>query len=142
VTRDNDRRGETWNRLAAQARQSGPKASPRKVRMTSPIETNNVVERLREALRDFPADGQLRALDRDTMTDLILAGFIERIEVEKPCKTCGKPKFDYGYFRITGGGKLFMEAVSLTRRAETRSRLGPQGWQSVIAQTLPQLSYY
>jgi hypothetical protein len=74
-------------------------------------EGSNLVKPLYEILRDFPSDGQLRKLDQDTIATLLIAGFIERREVEKPCRTCGKPQFDYAYFRITGGGRLFMAAV-------------------------------
>jgi hypothetical protein len=67
-----------------------------------------LADRLYPVLRDFPADGQLRSLDQNTLTDLLLAGFIERREVKKPCKTCGTERYDYAYFHITGGGRLFM----------------------------------
>jgi len=67
---------------------------------------------LYEILKNFPPDGQLRhPFDQDHVMMLHIAGFIERREVEKSCRTCGKPQFDYAYWRITGGGRLFMAAM-------------------------------
>lgn len=72
----------------------------------------DTVQSLLAVLTNFPSDGKLRNISQDTIFDLLLAGFIERVEVKKPCKNCGTPLLDYDYFRITGGGKLFMAAWS------------------------------
>jgi hypothetical protein len=73
-----------------------------------------LAERIYPVLRDFPADGQLQRMDDQALyTDIILSGLVQREEVQKPCKCCGTPKFDYAYFRITPAGRLFMTAMSL-----------------------------
>ena len=70
-------------------------------------------ERLYSALTNFPKDGQFRSDEqRQIAPDLILANFIERVEITKACKCCGTEKPDYSYFKITPGGRLFMRAMS------------------------------
>lgn len=69
-----------------------------------------VALRLYAALKQFPDDGQLQnsAIDADTRADLILIGLVERQEVQKACKTCGTPRFDYAFYRMTPAGHLFV----------------------------------
>jgi hypothetical protein len=75
-------------------------------------DVNELALRLYPVLRDFPADGQLQRMDdRDTFFDLAMSGLVERQEVQKECKTCGTPKYDYAYWRITPAGRLFMAAM-------------------------------
>lgn len=77
-------------------------------------------ERLYAVLRDFPADGQLRADDqRNIGTDLICAGYIEHRETKKRCPTCGTERFDNGWYQITAGGKLFMAAMEANPTSNT-----------------------
>jgi hypothetical protein len=71
-----------------------------------------LAEQIYGVLSDFPSDGQLRSdAQREVMPHLIGAHFIERREIDKACKCCGRMQFSYAYFKITMGGKLFMAAM-------------------------------
>lgn len=72
-------------------------------------------------LSEFPSDGQLRSdAQREIAPQLIGAGYIERVEITKACKCCGTPKFDYSYFKITTGGRLFMAAMARSRAQQVK----------------------
>ena len=64
-----------------------------------------------EALKRMAAGEKLSGGMDGEMVPLILFGLVESHEVTKPCKTCGTPRFDYRYERITAAGRLFMEAA-------------------------------
>lgn len=50
-------------------------------------------------------------MDRDDVGLAVLHGLIEAREQEKSCPTCGKPKFDYRYWRATPAGRLLVSAL-------------------------------
>lgn len=77
--------------------------------MADPI-SNEELRELADALANFPSNGKPPLGDTTTM--LVLLNFIERREVEKPCRTCGNPQLDYSYFRITGAGRYFLAAAT------------------------------
>lgn len=80
--------------------------------LISTDEMEATATRLYPILRDWPVDGRPdRTADPHDITLLMMAGFVERVEQTKPCKTCGTPRFDYAYFRVTGGGQLFVAAM-------------------------------
>lgn len=76
-----------------------------------------LAERIYPILLNFPDDGQLQRHvdDLDAALQLHLAGFVARREITKRCKCCGTEKFDHAYWRITGGGRLFMAAMGRSR---------------------------
>lgn len=70
------------------------------------------VEQLLTALVNFPPNGK-PVLD-GVYWDLVLLGYIAEHEVKKPCKNCGTSLTDYRYFKITQGGRMFMQAAQGT----------------------------
>lgn len=76
-----------------------------------------------EALRDFPADGRPDGTaDPETMTWLILNGYIELHEQMKACSCCGTPKLDYSFFRITNAGRLFCDQFATIERLTAENK--------------------
>lgn len=49
-------------------------------------------------------------LDREGVTTAVAHGLIESCEQQKPCPTCGTPKFDYRFWRVTAAGRLLADA--------------------------------
>jgi hypothetical protein len=47
---------------------------------------------------------------RDLMVEAIGSNLIRREEQEKPCRTCGKPRHDFSFWRITAAGRLLIAA--------------------------------
>lgn len=67
---------------------------------------NQLAVAMLAALREFPDNG--KPPNNEITTCLVVAGFIERREITKPCRECGTARPDYSYCKITDGGKLFM----------------------------------
>lgn len=49
------------------------------------------------------------------MTAAIAANLITSEEQEKACPSCGKPKFDFRYWRVTAAGRLLVNAFEETQ---------------------------
>ncbi len=83
--------------------------------MTHTPEELAMARRMLDLLGTFPADGQLRSdlFDPLTVTEAISCSLIERVVIEKPCKTCGTRRHDYSFFRITAAGRYFLAATHL-----------------------------
>ena len=67
------------------------------------------IDRLASKLEAWPANGK-PAFDDDVVT-LKAYGLIEEIEQKAPCRTCGTPRVDYTYMKITPAGRLFLLAA-------------------------------
>lgn len=77
-----------------------------------------LAEAMAQALEDFPSDG--KTPNNEVTMALIAAGFIECRQITKPCRECGTERPDYGYCKITVGGKLFL-AMARARHTHTHS---------------------
>jgi hypothetical protein len=75
---------------------------------------------LAAALASFPSNGKPPASEATDM--LVLLNFIERREVQKPCRNCGTPLLDYSFFRITGAGRYFLAAMTATQQDPSNAR--------------------
>lgn len=85
---------------------------------------------LYETLRDMSKNKQVATGMNSPLMTLIMHKLVENCEVKKPCRTCGTPRTDYRYYRITGAGKLFMaafEQANAEQPPETRSAIYSDG---------------
>jgi hypothetical protein len=79
------------------------------------------LQRLAAVLKSIRPDGRVfEPEDRGGITDALLSGLIESREQMKACKTCGTPRVDYRYWRVTEAGRLFLAA--LVRAAQKPAR--------------------
>ena len=50
--------------------------------------------------------------DAAVMMEAVGSSLIMREEQQKPCPTCGKPKHDFSYWRVTAAGRLLVAALT------------------------------
>jgi len=63
-------------------------------------------------------------LNRDEVTMALAYGLIESREQTKPCPTCGTAKFDFRFWRVTGAGRLLVQAQGELAEARTANAVG------------------
>jgi hypothetical protein len=54
-------------------------------------------------------------------TALILNNLVTREEVNKPCRTCGKPQHDYSWWKVLPAGRLLVAALDDVVPPEARA---------------------
>ncbi len=49
--------------------------------------------------------------EQSVVMEAIGSNLLAREEHQKPCPTCGKPKHDFSYWRVTAAGRLLVKAL-------------------------------
>lgn len=78
---------------------------------------------LADALRRMLAGERLEC-EADVKVSLIAYGLLEMPEVTKPCRTCGRPSFDYRYEKVTAAGRLLVSALQNQGNPSTGKGVG------------------
>lgn len=67
------------------------------------------LQALYDKLKSWPANGKPEYDDNVLIAHSL--GYVENVEVKKHCPSCGAPKYDYSYMKITPAGRFFMAAM-------------------------------
>lgn len=73
---------------------------------------DNLLRSSLELMDSWPDDARPDRLDGSAIT-LAWAeavGLVERCEIQKPCASCGTPRIDYTFWRITAAGQACLAA--------------------------------
>lgn len=82
--------------------------------------TRDFIDRVVEAVRDI-AEGRIpRAVGSGSPhSTAIHLGFIEECFQEKPCPTCGTPRHDWTYWKVTPAGNAYLSLADHANQGQS-----------------------